>query len=142
MVHSDKTKQLIMEFEGCRLEAYKDATGIWTIGFGHTTDVAEGLCITQDRAMELLEEDLHRIDASLSEIEWRHPVTQNMYDAIVSFCFNLGTGAFKGSTLYRYMQKGKYLSAADEFLKWNHAGGKVLSGLTRRRVAERVLFLS
>jgi len=135
---------LIQNFEGCHLKAYPDPkTGgdPWTIGYGHTgKDVAKGQVITQMRAEELLRADLARFEAGVSAALTR-PVTQSQFDAIVSFAFNCGLGALRGSTLLRMVNSGHIEIAADEFLKWISRGTPVEKGLLRRRKAERALFL-
>ena len=137
---SQKGIDLIKKFEGCRLEAYKCPAGIWTIGYGHTKGVKDGMIITQTQAEEFLREDL-RIFEQAVEACVKVPLSQNQFDALVSFCYNCGSGALKTSTLLRLHNEGKYSSAADQFLRWNKAGGKVLVGLTRRREEEREMFL-
>ena len=137
---SQKGIDLIKKFEGCRLEAYKCPAGIWTIGYGHTKGVKDGQIITQEQAEEFLREDL-RIFEQTVESCVKVPLSQNQFDALVSFCYNCGSGALKTSTLLRLLNEGNYSSAADQFLRWNKAGGKVLVGLTRRREEEREMFL-
>lgn len=132
---------LIKEFEGCELEAYQDVVGVWTIGYGHTgADVDPDLYITQAVADELLARDLARFEAGVSRMA-KVPLTQNEFDALVSFSFNLGLANLAGSTLLRLLNAGQKVAAAAEFPRWNRAGGRVLAGLTRRRVAEQSLFL-
>lgn len=137
---SQKGINLIKKFEGCRLEAYKCPAGIWTIGYGHTKGVKDGQIITQEQAEEFLREDL-RIFEQAVESCVKVPLSQNQFDALVSFCYNCGNGALKTSTLLRLLNEGKYKDASEQFLRWNKAGGKVLAGLTRRREEERELFL-
>lgn len=138
---SDAGICLIKQFEGCRLEAYRCAAGVPTIGYGHTSGVAMGTKITQEEADRYLREDLksfeHAVNCALTR-----PVSQNQFDALVSFTYNLGAGALKGSTLLKLLNAGNIKGAADEFPKWNKAAGKVLEGLTKRRMKERQLFLS
>ena len=137
--------ELIKEFEGCRLTAYKCPAGVWTIGFGHTGSVdgkaiTSGMTITAAKATELLKGDLAKFEAAVNAYVTA-PITQNMFDALASFTYNVGAGALKGSTLLRKLNAKDYNGAADEFLRWNKAGGKVLNGLVRRRGRERSLFL-
>jgi lysozyme len=134
--------ELIEHFEGCLLHAYRDPVGIWTIGFGHTKNVKPGTVISKQKALELLETDMQECaDAILKSV--KVPVTTNEICALVSFAFNVGIGALKGSTLLRKLNAGRpHQEVADEFLKWIHAGGRVLPGLVRRRKAERELFLA
>lgn len=137
---SQKGIDLIKKFEGCRLEAYKCPAGVWTIGYGHTKGVQNGQKITQAQAEEFLIEDLKVYEKAVESCV-KVPLSQNQFDALVSFCYNCGSGALKTSTLLRLLNEGKYSEAGEQFLRWNKAGGKVLVGLTRRREEERELFL-
>lgn len=137
---SQKGIDLIKKFEGCRLEAYKCPAGIWTIGYGHTKGVQNGQKTTQAQAEEFLREDL-KIYEQAVEACVKVPLSQNQFDALVSFCYNCGAEALRTSTLLRLLNEGKYSEAGEQFLRWNKAGGKVLVGLTRRREEERELFL-
>jgi lysozyme len=134
---------LLKEFEGCRLEAYQDQVGVWTIGYGDTGDwVVEGTSITQERAEELLQERLAKefepgVDHALTETP-----KANEFSAMVCLAYNIGCGAFRHSSVLRNFNAGDKEAAADSFLKWDTAGGKVNAGLLRRRKAERALFLS
>jgi lysozyme len=137
---------LIREFEGLELKAYKDAVGIWTVGFGHTAAAGPpkpvaGLVITEQEAVDILTRDLGKYEAGVSRALKRTP-SQNQFDAMVSLCYNIGEGAFAGSSVVRYFNAGDFEMAAGRFLLWNKAKGKVLKGLTRRREAERKLFLT
>jgi lysozyme len=133
---------LIKSFEGLRLEAYRCPAGIWTIGYGHVgRRVMRGLSIDEATAEIWLRSDLEHFENGVSKL-LRVPVRQSQFDALVSFAFNLGLGALERSTLLRKLNARDDYGAADEFLRWNIAGGKVLEGLTRRRKAERELFLS
>ena len=132
---------LIKQFEGQRLTAYQDIVGVWTIGYGHTgPDVKPGLNITQQQAEQLLINDLARFARDVNDLVTVQ-INQNQFDALVSFAYNLGVGALQKSTLLRLLNAGSYQPAADEFPRWNRAGGNVVAGLTRRRAAERQLFL-
>ena len=142
---SDACYAMIKRFEGMRLEAYPDpATGgePWTIGVGHTgPEVHLGLVIDERIADAYLVKDaVHAADAVNSLV--RVDLTQNQFDALVSFVFNCGAGAFSKSTLLRKLNEGDYLGASLEILRWNRGAGKVMEGLTRRRGAEQSLFLS
>lgn len=141
MQTSAEMRRLIGEFEGLRLEAYRDVVGVLTIGYGHTgKDVFAGQKITREEADRLLSQDLKRFE---NAVETMHPkLTQNQFDALVSFAFNLGEGALRGSTLRKLHNDGKHAEASREFGKWNHAGGKVVSGLTRRRAREAAVYAS
>lgn len=133
---------LIKAFEGCKLTAYKCPAGIWTIGVGHTgPDVTPNLKIDMQTAIDLLRHDLERFEDAVEKAVM--PVLlQHEFDACISLAFNIGAGAFKDSTLCRMINQGDIHQAADQFTRWNKAGGKVLSGLVRRRAAERLLFLN
>lgn len=133
---------LIKSFEGLRLKAYDDGVGVWTIGYGHTgPEVAPGLEISEDQAEDLLRGDLataeHGVEGAIGS-----GVNDNQFAACVSLAFNVGVGNFKGSTLAKRIRENHIADAANEFLKWNRAGGHVMPGLTRRREAERKLFLT
>jgi GH24 family phage-related lysozyme (muramidase) len=137
---------LIKQFEGCKLTAYQDSVGVWTIGYGwtHPVDgkpVASGMTITQQKANSLLTEGVSQYEKGVTNLV-NVPVNQNQFDSLVDFAYNLGVNALKGSTLLKKLNAGDYAGAAAEFPKWNKAGGKELAGLTRRREAERSLFLS
>ena len=139
---------LIKKWEGCRLTAYPDpGTGgdPWTIGYGHTSAAGEpkvvrGLKITQQEADDILVRDLAKYEAAVDRALTRSP-TQPQFDACVSLCYNIGQGAFAGSTVVRKFNAGDIGGAADAFLLWNKAGGKVMQGLVNRREAERLHFL-
>lgn len=136
---------LIKSFEGCYLKAYKCPAGVWTIGWGTTEPIDgvkphEGMVITQKQADELLIKNLNGYENAVNE-HVTYSINQNQFDALVSFAYNCGNGALKTSTLLKKLNAGDVHGAANEFLRWNKANGKVLSGLTRRREAERKLFL-
>ena len=134
-------KDLIKQFEGCKLKAYLCPAGVPTIGYGHTVGVSLGREITQKQADTLLDIDyaqfLRDVEALL-----KVPVNENQLGALTSFAFNLGVGALKKSTLLKLLNGGDPSSAAKEFDKWTKAGGVVLPGLVKRRAAERALFES
>ena len=138
--------ELIKNFEGLRTTAYKCPAGVWTIGYGHTGTVdgkliSGGMTITAAKATELLKKDLAEFEAAVNS-SVTAPITQNMFDALVSFSFNVGAGALRRSALLRKLNAKDYNGAANEFPLWNKAGGKVLNGLVRRRKAEKELFLT
>ena len=131
--------KLIKRFEGCKLKAYRCSAGVLTIGYGSTGDhVKEGMVITQEEAEKLLFDDIERFERGVDKL---CKVEQCKFDALVSFAFNLGLGNLEKSTLLKKIKANDFNGAADEFLKWNKAGGKVLEGLKKRRQAERWLFL-
>ncbi|KVX88761.1 muraminidase [Burkholderia ubonensis] len=135
--------ELIKHFEGLRLARYLDAVGKPTIGYGHLILPHERFTrpLTPAEADALLRQDLRSAELSLRKL-LRVPVTQQQFDALMSFVFNLGSGRLRSSTLLHYLNAGAPARAADQFLVWNKAGGRPLAGLTRRRQAERALFLS
>ncbi|HED1313730.1 TPA: lysozyme [Citrobacter freundii] len=149
MITSEKGIRLIKQFEGCRLTAYPDpGTGgyPWTIGYGwtHPVDgkpVKRGMTIDQATADRLLKTGLVGYENDVLKVA-KVKLTQGQFDALVSFAYNVGSRALSKSTLLKKLNDGDIKGAADEFLRWNKAGGKVLNGLTRRREAERALFLS
>lgn len=133
--------QLIKSFEGKKLKAYKDIVGVWTVGYGHTgNDVTPNMVITEEHAEELLIQDLVRFEESVSKLV-KVPITDNMFSALVSFCFNLGAGTLRKSTLLRLLNTKDYNFASLEIVRFCKAGGKVVDGLLRRRKAEQELFL-
>lgn len=135
---------LLHHFEGFRHEAYLCPAGVWTIGYGNTKwpdgrPVRKGDRVTREEGEELFRAILRTFERGvLSAV--KVDLTQGQFDALVSFAYNVGTGALAKSTLLRKLNSGDYSGAADEFLRWNKAGGRVLKGLTRRREAERKLF--
>ncbi len=142
MQTSEKGFDLIRKYEGLQLAAYVCPGGKLTIGYGHTgPDVTEGRRINAEEANALLEHDVERFERAVNELV-RVPMTQGMFDALISFSFNLGAGSLKSSTLLKKLNADDREGAADEFLKWNKAKGKVLAGLTARRESERELFLA
>ncbi len=141
MKASQQAYNLIMEFEGLQLSAYRCPSGIWTIGYGHTSNVAPNSVITQLQANLLLQEDIAQCERTLNR--YNLALTQNMYDALISFIYNVGAGNFHRSALLSRIKANPYdTSITDEFLKWIHSKGKPLAGLQRRRMAEMKLYFS
>ena len=130
---------LIKKFEGCELKAYQCSAGVWTIGYGHTKDVEEGDTISKDQAEEMLVEELHEYENYVNEYV-NVALSQNQFDALVSWVYNLGPANLKSSTLLKVLNSGDYAGVPDQIERWNKAGGKVLEGLIRRRLAESSLF--
>lgn len=131
----------IKRFEGFSATPYEDVVGKLTIGYGHL--IMPGECfavLSYDEAEGLLRRDLGQAEKAVTDLVTQ-PLSDNEFDALVSFTFNLGRNALRDSTLLRMVNAGNMEAAADQFLRWNHAGGKVVAGLTRRRQAERSLFL-
>ena len=141
---------LIKRWEGCRLEAYKDGGGVWTIGYGHTSaagtpKVTAGLKITQAEAEAMLIRDLEKYEGAVDNALIRE-VSQNQFDAMVSLCYNIGIGGFTKSSVVRHMNAGNVELAANSFLLWkkDRVDGVLVTidGLLNRRRAERALFLT
>lgn len=133
---------LITGFEGYVGHPYRDAVGVWTIGYGHTEGVGpNSRSITHQEAISLLKDDLRRkYEPYVNALNL--PLTQSQFDALVSFVYNLGPGPLgRGHTMGDALRARKWHDAANAFLLYDHAGGRVLEGLRRRRVAERALFL-
>ncbi len=138
---------LIKKFEGCYLKATRCPAGVWTIGYGHTGGVLPSHTLENEQAaMDLLMDDLDIVQNRLTHTLGKSILNENQYSALVSFVFNCGTNAFRRSTMYRCIKERKMKEAADALLMWNKAtvnGEKIeLKGLTRRRKAERELFLT
>ncbi|MBY0444878.1 MAG: lysozyme [Burkholderiales bacterium] len=131
---------LIQKFEGLRLTSYQDSVGIWTIGDGHTgADVKPGMTINPSQVLILLQQDLERFESGVNK-SVKVPLTQNQFDALISFSYNVGLGNFSKSTLLKRLNEANYSGAADQFPRWNKAGGQILKGLVDRRNAEAALF--
>lgn len=137
---SENGINLIIRFEGLRTSAYKCPAGIWTIGYGHTSGVRKGDKCTEAQAKEFLKNDIEVFEACINNLV-KQTLTQNQFDALVSFVFNIGCIGFKASTMLKYLNNKQYELAAEEFPKWVLSNGKKLEGLVRRRQAEQDLFL-
>lgn len=132
---------LIKKFEGLRLSAYYCPAGVLTVGYGSTGDhVKVGMILTEAEAEVLLKKDLERFEKGVAALVTVH-LTDNQFAALVAFAFNVGLNALKNSTLLKKLNAGDYAGASAEFPRWNKAGGVVMLGLTRRRNAEKDLFL-
>jgi len=142
-----KTSQHGLEFladlEGNKLHSYLDSGGVWTIGVGHTSDdvfeVKPNQQITYEKSMELLAYDVAEAEDAIEQLV-KVPLTQNQYDALVSFVFNIGATQFADSTLLRKLNSGDYVGAFLQFPRWNKDNGKTIPGLTKRRLLEQSLF--
>lgn len=139
---------LIQQFESCRLRAYLCSAGVPTLGWGSTgPDIHLGMTWTQEQADERFEYDLQRFERDVESLLTFEP-SSNEFSALVCFAYNAGVSALAQSTLLRKFNTGDIAGAADEFLRWNKAKDKKtgtrvpVAGLTRRREAERDLFLS
>ena len=136
---SENGIELIKSFEGRRLVAYQDSVGVWTIGYGHTKTAHEDKLIIKSTADRLLAEDLVEFEKYVEKYV-TVSLTQNQFDALVSWTFNLGPGNLKESTMLKKLNQGLYEEVPDEMRRWNKAGGEVLEGLVRRRDAEAEMF--
>lgn len=130
---------LIKKFEGCELTAYQCSAGVWTIGYGHTKGIEEGMEITQQEAEDMLVEELHEYENYIND-NVTAPLSQNQFDAMVSWVYNLGPANLKASTLLKVLNAGNYDDVPFQMRRWNKAGGVTLDGLIRRREAEALLF--
>lgn len=142
---SDNGMKLLEQFEGLRLEAYLDSASIATIGFGsikypNGNRVKLGDKITKAQAKEYKLHDLKEFESTVNT-SVKVPLTQNQYDALVSLSYNIGSGAFKNSTLLKKLNSGDYKGAAEQFLVWNKVNSKKVQGLVNRREVERNLFI-
>lgn len=148
--------ELVRHFEGMYLRGYKCPANVWTIGYGHTglvdgKPIHGNMVITEEKAIELLQKDMAVFENAVTKYV-TVPLTQNQFDALVSFTFNVGIGkpkdaksdgtGLRGSTLLKLLNQGKYEEVPAQLLRWNKGGGKVLAGLTRRRKAEGHLFVT
>ena len=147
MKTGERGLKLIKEFEGCKLSAYQCPAGVWTIGIG-STHYGDGTPVTKNRtlpnegaAMALLAATIGQYEKAVNATGVE--LTQNEYDALVCLCYNIGAGNFFKSTLVKMLKAGDdKAEIAQQFLRWDKAGGKPLAGLTRRRNAEAELFLT
>jgi lysozyme len=136
----ERALELARLFEGCRLRAYRDPVGIWTIGYGHTP-AQEGQEIDQAQADALLSADMQKAASAALRLCPVLATRENSLAAVSDFVFNLGAGRLQASTLRRRINQREWDLAADEFGKWVYAGGRVLKGLIARRQAERAVFM-
>ena len=137
----------VSKFEGYSDKSYQDSAGYWTLGFGSTFNpttkvkVKKGDTITKPEALKWLNQELAQVEDYVKRVV-KVSLTANQLNALVSFAYNVGIGNLQRSTLLRLLNSGDYKGAADQFTLWNKAGGQVLKGLTKRRQAEKDLFLS
>ena len=140
MTISEKGIELIKQFEGCKLFAYRDTVGIPSIGYGHTKGVKMGMSVTQKQADDFLLEDIKPCEKVLNAMCINFK--QNQFDALVSWIFNLGEGKFSGSTMRKkIISRATDIEITDQMVRWYNAGGKPSAGLMRRRVTEANMFL-
>lgn len=140
-VLSKRGENLIKSHEGIRLQPYDDGTGVQTIGYGHTGEGVKKVKISRSEADELFQKDIANVQDAISELV-EVELSQNQYDAVASLIFNIGRGNFAKSTLLKKLNQGDFQGAANEFIKWRKAGGKVLKGLENRRKEEQRLFMA
>lgn len=144
MKTSQRGIELIKKFEGLRTMPYKDIVGKLTVGYGHLIVPGDGCSagkpITIEQATTLLINDLQRFEDAIN-YSVKVQLTQNQFDAIASFVYNLGTRAFGSSTLLRLINEGKFEDASKQFVLWDHAGKVEVEGLKRRRLEETALFM-
>ena len=141
MKASDVLIDKLKQFEGYLAKAYRCPAGVWTCGYGHTKGVTAHTVCDKAKAEEWLRADLAPIESFLSAVP-EVCKSQGRFDACADFCFNLGTGAFRGSALFKLIQKKETVAAIQaEFLKWVHAGGRQMEGLKTRRRWEAQRFI-
>jgi len=141
MKASEKIKNYIKNAEGLRLNAYKCPRGVWTIGYGHTYAVKAGDVITKEQADKFFNTDIMIHENNVEKLV-TVPLTQGQFDALVSFEYNIGYGAFKSSTLLRLLNQKQYKAAAEQFGRWVYCNGVILGGLKARRAYEKNTFLN
>ena len=141
MIIPNQAIDLIKKWEGFRSEPYYCSAGVLTIGWGTTNFPKNTKTISEEKATLYLERDLRAFYQAVVESVFV-PINENQLSALISFTYNVGPAAFKRSTLLKRLNDREYLKAADQFLKWNKANGRVLRGLTNRRRDERRLFLN
>ena len=144
---SNASIQLIKHHEGVRYKPYRCPAGLWTVGVGHLIGDGKSLpsewnrTFTQAEVNGILAKDLRRFELGVSKMLPNVPLRQHEFDALVSFCFNLGLGCFQRSTIRQALLRGDKEAAMESLVKYCRAGGKILKGLQNRRLDERRLFL-
>ena len=139
---NDAGLALIKNFEGCKLKAYQDQGGVWTIGYGWAQNVKPTDVWTQEQAEKKFVDAVSIFSNSVySKLGDNSLTTPNQFSAMVSLAYNIGIGNFSKSSVLRFHKEGNYAKAADSFLLWNKVKGEINKGLTRRRTAERALYL-
>ena len=145
---SNNCIKMIKHHEGVRQQPYQDPIGLWTVGVGHLIGDGKTLpkqwskTLSMEEVDHILKEDLNRFERGVNTLIPITRLTQNQFDALVSFSFNVGLGNLQASTLRAKLNRGEYEGAANEFPKWRKAGGRVLAGLVRRRADEKNLFMA
>ena len=130
---------LIKKFEGCELESYLCPADVWTIGYGTTKNVIEGMRITENQAEELLKKDLETFEEEIERLV-KVPLSQCQFDSLVAWTYNLGATNLKKSTLLKVLNRAEHDEVPIQIKRWNKANGEVLKGLVRRREAEALLY--
>jgi|TARA_R100000231_G_scaffold10815_2_gene13073 lysozyme len=130
---------LIKKFEGCELESYLCPADVWTIGYGTTKNVIEGMRITENQAEELLKKDLETFEEEIERLV-EVPLSQCQFDSLVAWTYNLGATNLKNSTLLKVLNRAEHDEVPIQIKRWNKANGEVLKGLVRRREAEALLY--
>ena len=131
--------ELLKHFEGCELKAYQDSVGVWTIGYGHTKGIYEGLEITQSEAEKMRGAELPESEGYISD-KVVPMLQQHEFDALVCWVYNLGPTNLSSSTMLKKLNAGEFKEVPFQMKRWDKAGGQPLLGLTRRRNAEALLF--
>ena len=140
MEFSNEFYARVVVFEGFRAKAYRCPAGVWTIGYGTTKGVKEGMRINQNQAFKLLQDDARILESQITSLAI--PFTQNQFDAVGLFCYNVGFSAFKSSTLYKVIKTDRYDKKIETlWMQWCYSKGKVLRGLKTRRESECTLYL-
>lgn len=140
MEFSNEYYARLIVMEGFRAKAYRCPSGVWTIGYGTTTGVKEGMVVNQNQAFKLLQDDSSKLERLINKLGV--DFTQNQFDAIGLFCYNCGFPAFRSSTLFRVIKNNRYDKRIKElWMQWKYSKGKVLLGLERRREVEVNLYL-
>jgi lysozyme len=136
---SDEGISLVKKFEGCKLEAYQCAAGVWTIGYGSTHGVQKGDIWSQEKAEIMLIDELEEYGKYVEELV-TIPLNQCQFDALTSWTFNLGPSNLQSSTMLKVLNSGDYEGVPNQIKRWNKVSGQVNDGLIRRREAEALLF--
>lgn len=140
MEFSNEYYARLIVMEGFRAKAYRCPSGVWTIGYGTTTGVKEGMVVNQNQAFKLLQDDSSKLERLINKLGV--DLRQNQFDAIGLFCYNCGFPAFRSSTLFRVIKNNRYDKRIKElWMQWKYSKGKVLLGLERRREVEVNLYL-
>lgn len=137
---TEEVKNLIKKYEGCALRAYKCPAGVWTIGYGRTTNVKPNDTCTINQANRWFDEEYNHFKSEVKKLV-KVILNENQLGALTSFAYNCGLGALKKSTLLKKINSNDFSGASNEFIKWNKINGKVSNGLTKRRLEEKALFL-